>query len=47
VDALVEHTGASIAVLDPLGADFPPGPDAWFQMMTANAAAMARCLADG
>ena len=44
VDALVENTGARVSVVDPLGADFPPGPDAWFQMMTANAEAIANCL---
>ncbi len=44
VDTLVEKTDARVAVLDPLGADFTPGPDAWFQMMSANAEAMAGCL---
>lgn len=47
VDALVENTGARAAVVDPLGAEFAPGPEAWFQMMRANAEAMAACLADG
>ncbi len=46
VDTLVEKTGARVAVLDPLGADLPPGPEAWFQMMTANAEAMVNCLGD-
>jgi zinc transport system substrate-binding protein len=45
VDALVESTAARVSVVDPLGAEFPPGPDAWFQMMTANAEAIAECLA--
>ncbi len=44
VDTLVEGTQARVAVLDPLGADFSPGPDAWFQMMAANAESMANCL---
>ncbi|HSS66329.1 MAG TPA: zinc ABC transporter substrate-binding protein [Gammaproteobacteria bacterium] len=44
VDTLVEKTDARVAVLDPLGAAFTPGPDAWFQMMTANAEAMEKCL---
>lgn len=44
VDTLVEGTRARVAVVDPLGAEFPPGPDAWFQMMAANAEAMANCL---
>lgn len=44
VDTLVEETDVRVAVLDPLGADLPPGSDAWFQMMTANAEVMAKCL---
>ena len=44
VDTLVEKTGVRVAVLDPLGAEFPPGPEAWFQMMTANAGAIVKCL---
>ncbi len=46
VDTLVEKTDARVAVLDPLGADFPPGADAWFQMMTANAETIAKCLSE-
>jgi zinc transport system substrate-binding protein len=44
VDTLVEKTDARVAVLDPLGANFPPGSDAWFQMMSANAETMVECL---
>jgi zinc transport system substrate-binding protein len=44
VDTLVEGTGARVGVLDPMGAAISPGPDAWFQMMTANADSMVRCL---
>lgn len=44
VNTLTEGTGAGVGVLDPLGAGIPPGPEAWFQMMRANADAMAACL---
>ena len=44
VDTLIEGTGARIGVVDPLGADLAPGPEAWFRMMRANAEAMAECL---
>ena len=47
VDTIVEGTGANRGVLDPLGARLTPGPDAYFEMMTANAAAMVDCLARG
>lgn len=47
VDTLTEGTEVKADVLDPLGAAFPPGPDAWFQMMRANAKAMAQCLGKG
>lgn len=46
VDTLTEGTGAKVGVLDPLGAAFAPGPNAWFQMMQANAEAMAGCLGE-
>ena len=46
VDILVEGTDARVGVLDPLGAAFPPGADAWFQMMAANTNAMVRCLGE-
>jgi zinc transport system substrate-binding protein len=44
VDTIVEGTAAGGAMLDPLGAGFPPGAEAYFQMMTANAAAIVDCL---
>ena len=44
VDTLVEDTGARVGVLDPMGAAIAPGPNAWFQMMAANADSMVRCL---
>ena len=44
VDTLVEDTGARVGVLDPMGAAIAPGPNAWFQMMTANADSMIQCL---
>ena len=44
VKTLSEGTAARIAVIDPLGAAFQPGIDAYFKMMRANASAMADCL---
>jgi zinc transport system substrate-binding protein len=44
VDTLVEGTGARVDVLDSMGAAIAPGPNAWFQMMAANADSMVRCL---
>ena len=44
VDTLIADSGMKRDVLDPLGATLPPGPDAYFAMMTANADALARCL---
>lgn len=41
---LTEGTGARTGVLDPLGADLPAGPDAWFALMRALAGALAGCL---
>lgn len=38
-------TGARSAVLDPLGADIPPGPDAYFTLMRRLAQALRDCLA--
>lgn len=46
VDTLIEGSQARVGVVDPLGAEFPPGPDAWFQMMEVNAEAMVGCLGD-
>ena len=44
VDTIAEGTGAAHGVLDPLGAHLAPGPDAWFEMMRANARELANCL---
>jgi zinc transport system substrate-binding protein len=38
-------TGARTAVLDPLGTDIPPGPDAYFTLMRRLAQALRDCLA--
>ena len=44
VKTVIEGTDVQTAVLDPLGASFAPGPNAYFQMMRENATAMRRCL---
>lgn len=44
VQTVIEKTGAKTAVLDPLGADNPPGPDAYFKTMRDLAAALVGCL---
>ena len=44
IATIVEGTGAEVGVLDPLGTGIRPGPDAYFEMMRANADALARCL---
>jgi len=41
---LREGTGLAIAELDPLGSGLKPGPDLYFHMMAANAAAFQACL---
>jgi len=44
VSTLIEGTGAKAGVLDPLGADLPAGPDAYFRMMHGLADSLAACL---
>jgi zinc transport system substrate-binding protein len=44
VQALVEDSDARTGVLDPLGTDVTRGPDAYFQLMNANADALLACL---
>jgi zinc transport system substrate-binding protein len=44
VDTVIEGTGASKGVLDPLGAALDAGADQYFQLMDALAAALAGCL---
>ncbi len=43
--AVLDGTGVPLGELDPLGATFRPGPDAYFRMMRANAQALIDCLA--
>ena len=45
VETVSEGTKARTGVLDPLGADLTPGPDAYFAMMRNLAKAFAGCLA--
>ena len=44
VRTLVAGTGAAVGVLDPLGAAIEDGPDLYFTLMRANAAALRECL---
>ena len=44
VRTLVAGTGAAVGVLDPLGAAIEDGPDLYFTLMRANAAALRDCL---
>jgi len=44
VRTVVEGTRVRTAVLDPIGADMEPGPDAWFEIMNGLADAMVQCL---
>jgi len=41
---LAEASGARIGQLDPLGAEFPPGPGQWFNLMGAMRDALLGCL---
>ena len=41
---LADTTGARVGVLDPLGADIPPGPDAYFTLMQNLADNLVACL---
>lgn len=41
---ITEGTSARNGTLDPLGADLPPGPDAYFQLMTELGDHLAACL---
>ncbi|RLK50162.1 zinc transport system substrate-binding protein [Alkalispirillum mobile] len=45
VETLVEDTDAEGGVLDPLGAELAPGPDAWFELMENMASDLEACLA--
>jgi zinc transport system substrate-binding protein len=41
---LTQDLPVRIAVLDPLGADLPPGPEAYFTLMTQMGNALSDCL---
>ncbi|MBC8158734.1 MAG: zinc ABC transporter substrate-binding protein [Alphaproteobacteria bacterium] len=44
---IAEGTNARIGVVDPLGADLPPGPALYADLMENNARALAACLSAG
>ncbi len=44
VDTIIAGSAASSGILDPLGADIPPGPDAYFQLLERLANALQACL---
>lgn len=44
VATVIEGSGAATGVLDPLGADIPAGPNAYFQMMRRLADSLVECL---
>ena len=46
VATITEGTQARSGLLDPIGADLEPGPDAWFQLMRNLATALVECLGD-
>jgi zinc transport system substrate-binding protein len=44
VDTIIEGTGARAGVLDPLGADLAPGPDAYFDLIRNIGGGLRDCL---
>ena len=44
---VVDGTPAALAVLDPLGADLPSGPENYFHLLRGLAESLANCLANG
>lgn len=46
IEVLRQGTGAHVAILDPLGAGLAPGPDLYFRLLTADAAALVTCLSE-
>jgi len=44
VSVVIEGTGARAAVLDPLGADLPDGPDLYFTLLRRDARSLRDCL---
>lgn len=46
VQTVIAGSGARTGILDPLGAEIPPGPDAYFQLLEGLADALRACLSD-
>lgn len=44
LQSVASDTEARFAVVDPIGAELSPGPDAYFEMMRSNADALVQCL---
>nr|WP_280949370.1 zinc ABC transporter substrate-binding protein [Consotaella salsifontis] len=44
VATIAEGTGARTGILDPIGADLPPGPDLYFELIGHLASSLASCL---
>ncbi len=44
VQVLLEDSDARAGVIDPLGTDVAPGPDAYFELMDSNTDALVDCL---
>ena len=44
-ETVAEGTGMRLGMLDPIGAELEPGPDAWFQLMENLADGLLDCLA--
>lgn len=44
VATIIEDTDTGRGIIDPLGAERPPGPNAYFDMMQTNATALIECL---
>ncbi|MEQ8356092.1 MAG: zinc ABC transporter substrate-binding protein [Kiloniellaceae bacterium] len=45
IEVIIEGSAARVGTLDPLGADLADGPELYFELMRANAAALKACLA--
>ena len=43
-ETVVEGTGTRLGMLDPIGAELEPGPDAWFQLMQGMADGFTDCM---
>ena len=43
-ETVAEGTGTRLGVLDPIGANLEPGPDAWFQLMRGMADGFTDCM---